>query len=56
MTLPLDALKTLVQTGKANSALDTFSLLIQRDGIVKTAAQLYRGWQLAFGRGAPSAA
>lgn len=56
MTLPLDALKTLVQTGKAHSALDTLSLLIHRDGIVKTAAQLYRGWQLAFGRGAPSAA
>jgi Mitochondrial carrier protein. len=55
MTLPLDALKTLVQTGKANSALDTLSLLINRDGIVKTADQLYRGWQLAFGRGAPSA-
>lgn len=56
MSLPLDALKTLVQTGKAHSALDTLSLLMNRDGIVKTASQLYRGWQLAFGRGAPSAA
>jgi hypothetical protein len=55
VSLPLDALKTLVQTGKASSATDTFSFLIKRDGIAGV-GQLYRGWQVAFGRGSPSAA
>ena len=56
ITLPLDALKTLVQTGKTNSAMNTVSLLVNRDGLYGAASQLYRGWQLAFGRGTPSAA
>ena len=56
VSLPLDALKTLVQTGKSPSALDTLSLLVKRDGGAGAARQLYRGWQLAFGRGSPSAA
>jgi solute carrier family 25 carnitine/acylcarnitine transporter 20/29 len=55
LSLPLDALKTLVQSGKANSASRTLSLLVNRDGIVSATSQLYRGWQLAFGRGIPSA-
>lgn len=55
-SLPLDALKTLVQTGKAPSATQTVSLLIKRDGFYNGIKQLYRGWQLAFGRGSPSAA
>ncbi|GFH60169.1 hypothetical protein CTEN210_16645 [Chaetoceros tenuissimus] len=55
-SLPLDALKTLVQTGKANSARETFLYLLKRDGATATFKQLYNGWQLAFGRGCPSAA
>jgi hypothetical protein len=56
LSLPLDALKTLVQTGKATSAFSTASLLVGRDGLYGAASQLYRGWQLAVGRGMPSAA
>jgi len=56
VSLPLDALKTLVQTGKATSAWSTASLLVGRDGLYGAASQLYRGWQLAVGRGMPSAA
>lgn len=56
VSLPLDALKTLVQTGKASSAVDTLHILIERDGVLGATRQLYRGWQLAFGRGSPSAA
>lgn len=55
-SLPLDSLKTLVQTGKAPSATATVSLLIRRDGFFMGIKQLYRGWQLAFSRGSPSAA
>lgn len=54
-SLPLDSLKTLVQTGKSSSAMDTIRVLIKRDGIGGI-LQLYRGWQLAFSRGSPSAA
>jgi hypothetical protein len=56
VSLPLDALKTLVQTGRSSSAIDTVSVLIRRDGGIGAVRQLYRGWQLAFGRGSPSAA
>jgi hypothetical protein len=56
ITLPLDTLKTLVQTGKTNSAMNTVSLLVNRDGFYGAVSQLYRGWQMAFGRGTPSAA
>jgi hypothetical protein len=55
ISLPLDALKTLVQSGKASSALNVCHLLVNRDGITSAVSQLYRGWQLAFGRGIPSA-
>jgi solute carrier family 25 carnitine/acylcarnitine transporter 20/29 len=55
-SLPLDSLKTLVQTGKSTSALETVKFLIERDGFYGGISQLYRGWQLAFGRGSPAAA
>lgn len=55
ISLPLDALKTLVQSGKAKSAFKTVSVLVNRDGAASTVSQLYRGWQLALGRGIPSA-
>lgn len=54
--LPLDTLKAIVQTGGASSAREILSLSIERDGLARTCTLLLRGWQLAFGRGAPSAA
>lgn len=54
-SLPLDSLKTLVQTGKSTSALDTTKYLVERYGFYAGISQLYRGWQLAFGRGSPAA-
>ena len=56
ISLPLDALKTMVQTGMAKSATGIISTLVRRDGLIGGVSQLYRGWQLAFGRGSPSAA
>ena len=56
IALPMDALKTLVQTGKAKSAKNVVLKLVARDGVVSTAKQLCTGWQLAFGRGTPAAA
>ena len=56
VSLPLDTLKTLVQTGKTSSSLGTVSFLIKNGGIVGALKHLYRGWQMAFGRGLPSAA
>mmetsp|Transcript_19682 Transcript_19682/g.24829 ORF Transcript_19682/g.24829 Transcript_19682/m.24829 type:complete len:456 (+) Transcript_19682:103-1470(+) len=55
-SLPLDALKTLVQTGRAPSAFQTVKVLVKRDGIMQAYSQLYRGWPLAFSRGSASAA
>lgn len=55
-SLPFDTMKTLVQTGKSSSAFEAFSLLVKRDGGFGAMLQLYRGWQMAFGRGVPSAA
>lgn len=54
--LPLDTLKAIVQTGGASSAREILLLSIERDGLARTCTLLLRGWQLAFGRGAPSAA
>jgi len=56
VSLPLDSLKTLVQTGKTTSAIHTVQTSIQNHGVHYTIRQLYRGWQVAFGRGAPAAA
>jgi len=54
--LPLDTLKTLVQTGAANSAREIILSSVERDGLLRTVQGVFRGWQLAFGRGAPAAA
>mmetsp|Transcript_12924 Transcript_12924/g.31489 ORF Transcript_12924/g.31489 Transcript_12924/m.31489 type:complete len:350 (+) Transcript_12924:47-1096(+) len=54
--LPLDTLKAIVQTGGASSAREVVIESIERDGMTRTCTLLLRGWQLAFGRGAPSAA
>lgn len=54
--MPLDTLKTLVQTGKAKSAREAVASSIEREGALATARNLFHGWQMAFGRGAPAAA
>jgi hypothetical protein len=56
VSLPLDTIKTLVQTGKASSSKEVIETLILRHGIINGAKQIYRGWPVAFGRGSPSAA
>ena len=55
-TLPLDTLKTWVQNGTTSSAKEGLVESLQRYGAAGTFQQLTRGWQMAFGRGAPSAA
>mmetsp|Transcript_29557 Transcript_29557/g.54160 ORF Transcript_29557/g.54160 Transcript_29557/m.54160 type:complete len:362 (+) Transcript_29557:2016-3101(+) len=54
--LPLDTIKTWIQTGEAQSIGDALSTHIRKDGIVNTVRTTFRGWQVAFGRGAPAAA
>jgi solute carrier family 25 carnitine/acylcarnitine transporter 20/29 len=56
VAIPLDTLKTWIQTGATDSAMNAVRLSYQQRGIMGTAQQLTRGWQVAFGRGAPSAA
>jgi solute carrier family 25 carnitine/acylcarnitine transporter 20/29 len=56
LALPLDSLKTMVQTGVAESSHDALGQLLRKYGSVGTVKQLYRGWQFGFGRGSPSAA
>jgi len=53
VALPLDTAKTLVQTGVSPSATSVFREYWTRQGGL---LEMYRGWQVAFGRGAPSAA
>jgi len=54
--LPLDTMKTLIQTGAARSARDIIQSSVGKEGAMVTLKGLFRGWQLAFGRGAPAAA
>ena len=56
VALPLDTVKTWVQDGSAVTARDVMSESIARHGWLGTSWRLCRGWQMAFGRGAPSAA
>lgn len=56
VALPLDTVKTWVQDGTALSARHVMSESIARHGWLGTSQRLCRGWQMAFGRGAPSAA
>ena len=56
-SLPLDAIKTLIQTNQAKNTNQVISTLIRtHGGILPGITQLYKGWQVAFGRGSPSAA
>lgn len=54
--MPLDTLKTLVQTGAAKSAREALASSVGQEGVLATVRHLFHGWQLAFGRGAPAAA
>eukprot|EP00541_Cyclophora_tenuis_P004079 CAMPEP_0116558220 /NCGR_PEP_ID=MMETSP0397-20121206/9693_1 /TAXON_ID=216820 /ORGANISM="Cyclophora tenuis, Strain ECT3854" /LENGTH=267 /DNA_ID=CAMNT_0004083801 /DNA_START=95 /DNA_END=898 /DNA_ORIENTATION=- len=54
--LPLDTIKTWVQNGSANNAGEAIRNSMARHGFRGTLRQLCTGWQMAFGRGAPSAA
>lgn len=56
IALPLDTVKTWVQNGTAESASLAIQEAVHSHGYLRTAHQLCRGWQVAFGRGAPSAA
>lgn len=56
VSMPLDSLKTLVQSGTAESARGALKLLVKREGSLGACKRLYMGWQVAFGRGMPSAA
>ena len=56
VALPLDTVKTWVQDGGTLSTRDVMSESIARHGWLGTSRRLCRGWQMAFGRGAPSAA
>lgn len=53
--LPLDTMKTWIQNGSAKNLEDAWRLS-QKDGFVNGIVSLNRGWQVAYGRGAPAAA
>lgn len=53
--LPLDTMKTWIQNGSAKNLTDALRLS-QRNGLANSFVALNRGWQVAYGRGAPSAA
>lgn len=55
VALPLDTVKTWVQDGSSLSATKAVSESIARHGWQGTLQRLCSGWQMAFGRGAPSA-
>jgi Mitochondrial carrier protein len=53
--LPVDTMKTWIQSGTASNLSQAFEIS-QRRGFVQSLPSLLRGWQVAYGRGAPSAA
>jgi hypothetical protein len=53
--LPIDTMKTWIQSGRASSMTNAIELL-RRNGLRTSVPSLFRGWQVAYGRGAPSAA
>ena len=53
--LPIDTMKTWIQNGTAKNIRHAFELS-QSQGFGKRTKSLFRGWQVAYGRGAPSAA
>lgn len=55
VALPLDTVKTLIQTGASRSISSTLSDAMKREGILGL-CRFYKGWQVALGRGAPAGA
>jgi hypothetical protein len=53
--LPIDTCKTWIQSGTAANLTHAVQMS-QREGFVQSIPSLFRGWQLAYTRGAPSAA
>ena len=53
-SLPLDTMKTWIQDGKARDLRCAFELS-QRNGFRNSIPLLFRGWQVAYGRGIPAA-
>ena len=50
--LPVDTIKTWIQNGTARNLRHALAQITTRTKL----AQLFRGWPMAYGRGAPSAA
>lgn len=55
VALPLDTMKTWIQSGTARDLQHSLALS-QQNGFLQSIVALNRGWQVAYGRGAPSAA
>jgi hypothetical protein len=58
-SLPLDTIKTWVQSSDLNttvSAQSAVEKIYRNSGVVGVVQQLFRGWQVAYTRGIPSAA
>ena len=53
--LPLDTMKTWIQNGTARNLQHAWQLA-QQEGFMSGISSLNRGWQVAYGRGAPAAA
>lgn len=58
-SLPLDTIKTWVQSadlGVTSSVTESVSIILRQEGPRGVVEKLFRGWQMAYGRGVPSAA
>jgi hypothetical protein len=58
-SLPLDTVKTWIQSaevGTTVTATESVSNILRQQGVRGVFQQLFRGWQVAYGRGFPSAA
>ncbi|MGK3755677.1 MAG: solute carrier family 25 carnitine/acylcarnitine transporter 20/29 [Bacillariaceae sp.] len=53
--LPVDTMKTWIQNGTATNMRHALEIS-QRQGFAQSIQSLFRGWQVAYSRGAPSAA
>ena len=53
--LPVDTMKTWIQNGTATNMRHALEIS-QRQGFAQSIPSLFRGWQVAYSRGAPSAA
>ena len=54
--LPLDSVKTWVQSDMAESAMGSVQASLKEQGLGSTLKRLFSGFQVAYARGIPSAA